>query len=158
MHSWISINPAGIHLSCFVLSFLSALFPWINGEAVLLTCSALTPSHSQLPLLVLLTSSGQMAGKCLLYWMARGAIPLRTFRVSATVNSWRERLAKSSSKPTALAFISSAVGIPPFFILTIIFGILKIRFLPFFMAGSLGRLLRFGLLATLPGLAFHFFR
>jgi membrane protein YqaA with SNARE-associated domain len=158
MISWISLNPGGIYISCFILSFLSALFPWINGEGVLLACAVATHSPGQLFFLVLLTSSGQMAGKCLLYWVARGVIPLRSFRQSASVTAWRDRLAQSASKPSALAFISSTLGVPPFYILTIIFGILKMRFLPFFCAGSIGRLVRFGLVATLPGIAFHFFK
>jgi membrane protein YqaA with SNARE-associated domain len=158
MLSWIPITAEGIYCSCFLLSILSALLPWLNGEVVLLSFAALAPGPWQLIAVILLTTSGQMAGKCILYWMARRGIQPRSARMTRTLTTWKERLAQSPSKSLAIVFISSTLSIPPFYVLTIIFGILKMRFKPFILVGACGRLLHFGALALIPALTFHFFR
>ena len=52
----------------------------------------------------------------------------------------------------ARTFLSSAVGLPPFFATAILAGTLKFPFPRFLVAGFLGRLLRFGLIVAVPAL------
>ena len=143
----------GLYLSCFVLSIVSALVPWVNGEVLLLSLAALVRSPFPLLVLVLLASAGQMAGKCVLYWAGRGVIPLRSGRIGITLASWRERFERSSSRPMGLIFVSSALGIPPFYVVTILAGAFRVRFGRFIAVGSCGRLLRFGVLVLVPQVA-----
>jgi membrane protein YqaA with SNARE-associated domain len=107
--------------------------------------------------LVVLASAGQMLGKCVLYWAGRGVIPLKGGRVGRTLVAWRGRFEKSSSKQMGLVFVSSALGIPPFYVITILAGAFHVRFARFIAVGTCGRLLRFGALIFVPHLGIRLF-
>ncbi len=66
--------------------------------------------------------------------------------------------ALSPSKLLMLVFISSAVGIAPFYAITILAGAFRIKFAPFLGVGACGRLVRFGLLVFVPQIALHMIR
>jgi membrane protein YqaA with SNARE-associated domain len=155
---WSQLNVGGPYLWCFVLSIVSALAPWVNGEVVLLSLTALAHSHCARILLVLLASAGQMAGKCILYWTGKGVIPLKSGRVNETVSAWKKRFEESPSKLLSLVFVSSAVGIPPFYVITLLAGVFRVRFGPFITVGGCGRLVRFGALAFVPWIIIQWFR
>jgi membrane protein YqaA with SNARE-associated domain len=158
MEIWSQWNVAGPYLWCFLLSIVSALVPWVNGEVILLSLTALARSPWARAMLVLSACTGQMAGKCVLYWAGKGVIPLRSGHVKNTLSAWQGRLERSPSKMLYLVFVSSAVGIPPFYVVTIMAGALRVRFGPFFTVGACGRLVRFGALAFVPSIMFHWFR
>jgi membrane protein YqaA with SNARE-associated domain len=155
MQGWSEIGTAGLYWSCFGLSIVSALLPWVNCEVLLLSMSALARSPLDLVNIVLLTSAGQMAGKCALYWAGRGSLRLPTGRVAKTVAAWRGKFESCPSGPAALVFISSALGIPPFYVITVLAGAFRMRFGTFVALGAAGRLLRFGLLVILPYAGLH---
>jgi membrane protein YqaA with SNARE-associated domain len=147
-----------MNLWCFVLSIVSALVPWVNGEVLLLSLTALARTPSDLVCLVLMASAGQMVGKCGLYWAGRGVIPLQSDRIRTTLARWKERFEKSPSRLLALVFVSSTLGIPPFYAVTILAGAFRVRFGPFIGVGLCGRLVRFGLLVFIPQIALRWLR
>jgi membrane protein YqaA with SNARE-associated domain len=152
------VSAAGLYASCFALSIMSALLPWVNCELLLLSLAALASSPCKLACLVLLTSMGQMAGKCVLYWAGRGSIRFQSARVSRTTASWRQRLERSAARPLTFVFVSSALGIPPFYVTTILAGAVRLQFGRFVGVGLCGRLVRFGLIVFIPHLAIRLFR
>ncbi len=151
------MNGVGLHLSCYVLSIVSALVPWVNGEILLLSLSVLASSPFQLAGLVILASAGQMTGKCVLYWAGRGTIPLKGNCIGKALNTWKERFERSPSKSMGLVFISAVFGIPPFYIITILSGTFRLRFGHFLAVGACGRLLHFGMLVLIPQFGGHLF-
>jgi membrane protein YqaA with SNARE-associated domain len=151
------MSETGLLLSCFLLSIVSALVPWVNGEILLLSLSAFAASPTHLAGLVLLASAGQMTGKCALYWTGRGVIPLKKGRIADKLNSWRGRFEQSSSKPMVLVFISAVFGVPPFYVITILAGVFRLRFGRFVAIGICGRLLHFGALVSIPHLGIRLF-
>jgi membrane protein YqaA with SNARE-associated domain len=155
METWHQLSLTGLYLGCFGLSIVSALVPWVNGEVLLLSLTALARSPSDLVILVLLASAGQMAGKCFLYWAGRGSCRFQSAGIGRVVGSWTKRFEGSPSRLLALVFLSSAVGIPPFYVITILAGALRIKFGPFIGIGAFGRLVRFSLLVAIPQLAFR---
>lgn len=150
MDTWSWAALAGLYGSCFGLSIVSALVPWVNGEILLLSMAALVHSPGKLFVLVVLASAGQMAGKCVLYWTARGALHSGSSRIAKKVERWRERFEGPLAKRLALVFISSAVGIPPFYIISILAGAFQLDFKSFQVVGMCGRLVRFGLIVAIP--------
>ena len=157
MESWAQISGTGLYLGCFLLSILSALLPWLNGEVVLLSCATLARSRADLFTLVLLTSAGQMAGKCVLYWAGRGVLPFRSGHMGRTLGAWKERFERMQSRQLQLVFVSSALSIPPFYVITLLAGAFRVPFGAFFIVGATGRLLRFAALVCIPPLTLHFF-
>jgi membrane protein YqaA with SNARE-associated domain len=156
VQGWLAVDPGAIYAWCFALSLASALLPWLNCEVILLGLAALARSPLELGAIVMLTSAGQMAGKCALYWAGRGSLRFQHGRVSRTVAAWNERFERLPSGPVALVFVSSAVGIPPFYVVTVLAGALRMHFTRFMVVGTCGRLVRFGALAFVPRLVQEF--
>ena len=128
---------------------LSAVFPWFSVEIVVLALPAVAGSGLELAALVGVAVAGQMTGKGIVYWGARrgaGASP----RVTRAIARWEGRLARWRSRPSALVFLSSAVGFPPFFLVTAFAGAAHWDFSRFLIAGAIGRLIRFGALVLVP--------
>ncbi len=152
MESWAQVSGTTLYVACFALSILSALVPWVNGDALLLSFAVVAPSPFALAGLVALASLGQMVGKCVLYW-GSCSLKFRKGRTAQLTESWKKRLNDSPSQALTVVFISSAVGIPPFYVITLLAGALKIRFAPFVGIGLCGRVVRFGLLVLIPQVA-----
>jgi membrane protein YqaA with SNARE-associated domain len=140
-------------LSYFGLTVASAVFPWVNAEIIVLTLPAMAPSKAALVLLVLTATAGQMTGKCFLYWAGRKGNRVLRGQAGKALAKWRERLETRPSRAVALVLISSIVGLPPFYVMTLLAGALRMNFLVYLTAGTAGRLVRFGVLVMLPQLA-----
>jgi membrane protein YqaA with SNARE-associated domain len=146
-----------IALSYYGLTLASALFPWVNAELIALSLPAVAPSKPSLFFLVLVVTAGQMSGKCLLYWASRKGNRILPERASIALLKWRARLEARPRQATALVFISAIFGLPPFYLMTLLAGALRMNFLKFAAAGTAGRLVHFGAIVTLPGLAMSMF-
>jgi membrane protein YqaA with SNARE-associated domain len=153
-----SMGLGQISLWCFGLTVASAVFPWVNAEIIVLSLPALASSKTALLVLVLVATGGQMTGKCALYWAGRKGNRVLQGRPGTALSKWRERLEARPSKAAALVLVSSVAGLPPFYVMTLLAGALKMNFLLYLTMGTTGRLLRFGFLVTLPHLALSLFR
>ena len=134
----------------FALAFCSAIMPWVNAEVLTLALPALAGSTPRLVLLVVLVTVGQMAGKCILYETARRGLGTPRGRTGALIEQWRVKLAGSPRKSWTVLGLSSSVGFPPFYLMSIVAGVLEIPFGLFLATGTIGRFLRFGFFAFVP--------
>jgi membrane protein YqaA with SNARE-associated domain len=145
-------------LCYFGLAVASAVFPWVNAEVIVLSLPAVAPSKAALVVLLLVATAGQMTGKCFLYWASRKGNRVLRGRAGELLSKWRAYLETRPSRAVALVLVSSIVGLPPFYLMTILAGALKMNFLTYLTAGTAGRLVRFGALVTLPHLALSIFK
>jgi len=145
-------------LCYFGLAVVSAVFPWVNAEIIVLSIPAVAPSKTVLLVLVLIATAGQMTGKCILYWAGRNGNKVLRGRAGQALAKWRDRLESRPTRAIALVLVSSLVGLPPFYLVTLVAGATKMNFLTFLTAGTVGRLVRFGALVTFPQLALSFFK
>lgn len=152
------MSGTGLFVSCFFLSIVSALVPWVNGEIMLLSLTVFARSPVHLAGLVLMASAGQMTGKCILYWAGRGAIPIKSGRIAKALDSWRGRFERSLKKSMGLVFVSAVSGIPPFYVITILSGAFRLRFSSFMAIGACGRLVHFGMLVMVPQIGSRLFQ
>jgi membrane protein YqaA with SNARE-associated domain len=137
----------------YLVMLLSALFPWVNGEAAMLALwAAAGPQGNPIPL-ALVGTAGQMTGKCVLYWMARRASSALWPSLQRGLRRWQPRLSRSGAAVPALMLASATFGIPPFYATSVVAGALKIRFGLFAVIGICGRFLHFGGLILVPQLA-----
>ncbi len=131
-------------------SVASALVPVINAEALVLAAAAAVP-HQLAPLVATVAAVGQMAGKVVLYRGGRGV----GARASAKSGKASEMAARFRDRPGALTLlyvVSAIVGIPPFYLMSVVAGIASLQLGVFLVLGFLGRFLRFYALAVVPGL------
>jgi membrane protein YqaA with SNARE-associated domain len=151
MSAWLAA--AWVPASCFGLSVVSALVPWVNAEAILLAFASSARSGLDLVALVLVTTAGQMLGKCVLYFVARRARHRQVRGHDGKVERWRRRLERSPRAALTLVFVSSVVGLPPFYVVTMVAGACGVGLAGYLGAGTAGRLVRFGTLVAVPRLA-----
>lgn len=134
---------------CFALTVVSAVVPWINAEIVLLSFTTTASSPGMIAALVVVATAGQMTGKLALYtagWHSAGA---PSGRIARLLDTWRPRCEANRWRADWLVLVSSTIGIPPFIATTLLAGALRMQIARFVVAGSIGRLIRFGALAVL---------
>ncbi|HOC18588.1 MAG TPA: VTT domain-containing protein [Vicinamibacterales bacterium] len=141
----------GIYGTCFALAVLSSIFPLVNAEVVLLGYVVAAKSDWREALLfAAIMAVGQMVGKAGMYWFGRGAARVPSERTRRSIERWEARLRRSPRSVMLFVLLSASTGFPPFYVLSILVGTLRINFWAFLGVGLVGRLLRFGLIAMFP--------
>jgi len=146
-------------LSTFGFCVLSALVPILNAEVYL---AALAASESP-PLwpMAAVAAAGQMLGKVVYYFLGQSSLDWRWIKkrtdspkFQAGLARWRDRLEDRPWVAALLVFVSASVGLPPFAIVAVLAGTLRMSFTMFMVVGFVGRLIRF---ASILGAASWFF-
>ncbi|MEO7268645.1 MAG: VTT domain-containing protein [Knoellia sp.] len=130
------------------LGVASAIVPVINIEALIVVAAA--QDRAPTWLLVTAATIGQMAGKLLWYYGGRElerfpfvARRMRKPKASATMEKWRARTEGRPWFMAGLLLVSAAAGLPPYAILAVVAGALRVRLSVFLITGLIGRALRF---------------
>jgi membrane protein YqaA with SNARE-associated domain len=144
-------TPLLILVSAFVVCMASAVFPFINTEAYVLFLSAVAPRHLLVPA-VLIATLGHMIGKSSMFFAGRGLKRMSSERLQRKLVEVTQRLERWRGSSSLLMFASAVGGIPPFYVVSVAAGALRLNFAAFFVAGYLGRLIRFALVAGIPQL------
>jgi len=146
-------------LSTFGFCIASALVPVLNAEVYL---AALAASESP-PLwpMAAVAAVGQMLGKIVYYYLGKSSLDWRwvkkktdTPRFQAGLARWRGRLEHRPWAAAGLVLVSASVGLPPFAVVAVLAGALRMSLAMFVVVGFVGRLLRF---ASILGAASWFF-
>jgi membrane protein YqaA with SNARE-associated domain len=144
-------------LSLFGIAFASALIPFINIEAYLGLRAAFA-DLGDLWLLGFVAASGQMLGKIIWYYIGASSLEWGWIRrrieqpkQRARLDKWRARTEQRPVLAGALVFASAFTGFPPFAILAVLAGQLRMSLAVFLVLGLFGRWLRF--VAVLGGVA-----
>ena len=131
------------------VGFVSALVPVVNIET-LLSVRAATVGVGGLWLLAFAAAFGQMAGK--LVWYHLGASSLRWGwvrrklarpKAQERLLRWRSRTRERPVLSGGLVLLSAATGLPPFAIIAVLMGQLRMNLAAFYVLGLAGRWLRF---------------
>jgi membrane protein YqaA with SNARE-associated domain len=136
-------------LSLLGVGFVSALVPLVNIEAYLGVRGSVADVGG-LWTLALAAALGQMAGKVIWYYLGANALSwgwvrkkVETPKAQARLETWRTRTQERPVITGALVFASAASGFPPFAIVAVLAGQLRMNLAVFFVLGLLGRWVRF---------------
>lgn len=128
---------------------LSALVPLVNIEAVLGVRGSVADVHS-IWLLGFAAGLGQMLGKLVWYYLGANSLSwgwvrrrMETPKAAERLERWRRRTHERPFVAGGLVFVSAVTGFPPFAILAVLAGQLRMQLAMFFVLGLLGRWLRF---------------
>ncbi len=128
---------------------VSALVPFVNIEAYLGVRGAVAGAP-QLWLLGLFAAVGQMVGKTAWYYLGASALDwgwvrrrAETPKAVSRLEKWRERTRERPVLAGTLTFVSALAGLPPFAILAVLAGQLRMSLALFLALGLGGRWLRF---------------
>jgi membrane protein YqaA with SNARE-associated domain len=136
-------------LALLGVGFASALIPVVNIEAYL-GARGSAGGVSSIWLLGLVAALGQMVGKLIWYYLGAHALSWGWIRrriekpkAQARLDKWRSRTAQRPVVTGALVLLSAASGFPPFAIVAVLAGQLRMNLRLFFSLGLVGRWLRF---------------
>lgn len=126
---------------------IGGFVPVINAEVYLAAAGAMSERSMVVPL-ILAGTLGQMTAKTAIFFAGQGMLRLpiardseRMQRVLAKARAWRG--------PVVLfVFVSAVVGIPPFYIVSLLGGALELRPWQFIVVGFVGRLIRFSVVVA----------
>lgn len=127
------------------------LLPFAPVEP-LLVAIALTASPTVCVLAVLVATVSQAAAKSLLFIGSRNAEHHLSPTARATIDRLRRRLVDSRAAQLLTVGFSAAVGMPPLYLVTIAMGAIGLPLRSYLIASTVGRGLRFTVLAMTPRL------
>ncbi len=128
-----------------------ALLPVMATEPLLLGLSAMVPPAMVIPVTLLATAT-HMAAKTVVYLSSRRVGGVISPRRQALVSKACVRLAGRRGLQVGTVFFSAITGLPPFYGITMAWGILRLPLLDFLVAGFIGRAIRFSALVAAPQL------
>jgi membrane protein YqaA with SNARE-associated domain len=136
-------------LGVLAVGVSSALVPLINIEAYLGVRGAVA-SVQGVWLLGLVAAVGQMIGKVVWYYLGANALDwgwvrrrVERPRTQARLLRWRDRTRERPLFSGLLVFVSAVTGLPPFAVIAVVAGQLRMSLPLFVVLGLLGRWLRF---------------
>jgi membrane protein YqaA with SNARE-associated domain len=131
------------------VAFASALVPVVNIEAYLGVRGSVGGLHS-IWLLGFAAGLGQMVGKVIWYYLGATSLSWRwvrrrieTPKAVERLERWRSRTHDRPVVTGGLVLLSAFTGFPPFAILAVLAGQLRMSLTLFFTLGLVGRWLRF---------------
>jgi membrane protein YqaA with SNARE-associated domain len=142
------VTPSALCISTFVAALLGSFLPFGSTELVVLSAAALMPPHFLLPLAVG-AALGQMIAKSVLYFAGRGLVRLPGGRFARAAQGLQAH-ASCRNTSTLVLLVSATTGFPPFYLLTIAAGSVRVPFARFLTVGLCGRLIRFAFLVGVP--------
>ena len=136
-------------LSLLGVGFVSALVPLVNIEAYLGVRGSVADVGG-LWTLSFAAALGQMVGKVIWYYLGANALSwgwvrkkVETPKAQARLQTWRTRTQQRPVITGVLVFASASSGFPPFAIVAVLAGQLRMNLMVFFVLGLLGRWVRF---------------
>jgi membrane protein YqaA with SNARE-associated domain len=153
------------------VAFGSALLPLISIE-IFLVGLAMQQPHIPWLCLGATVAVGQVAGKLLYYYAAKGTLRLpafmhrkskvetprraawrrRTKRLRMWVEFLREKCHRHPHWMVGTYGVSSVIGLPPFMATSVLAGMVRMSLSAFLGAGLIGRFIRFSIVAASPAL------
>ncbi|MBM7783697.1 VTT domain-containing protein [Tenggerimyces flavus] len=147
-----------LFLSTFLYCIASALIPVVNAEAYVAGVGALVHGGQwQLIFVALTAAAGQMVGKIAYFLLGRSSLnwpfikkKLESPRWKASFEKWQGRLGGNRVLASFVLLASALFGFPPFAILSVLAGQMRVPLPLFLVTGFIGR---FGRFAAILGIA-----
>jgi len=125
---------------------VSGVVPVVNAELLVAGAAVAAPAVG-VPLVAAVSTVGQMISKTLLFSLARWAPGRLPEKARTALERAAQAVERRGGTASTLVFTSAAVGLPPFYGVSLAAGALGMRLRTFVFSGGIGRLLRFGALA-----------
>jgi membrane protein YqaA with SNARE-associated domain len=125
---------------------VSGVLPVLNAE-LLVAGAVVAAPHVALPVIAVVSATGQMSTKSGLFLVARWAPHRLGGRARAALGRAERAVRARGGAASTFVFASALTGLPPFFGVSLLAGAVGMRFGVFFANGVLGRMLRFAAVA-----------
>jgi membrane protein YqaA with SNARE-associated domain len=139
-----------IWATAFVGCIVGSVVPVIHTELLVFGISALAPGAQGIAL-VLVATCGTLIGKTILYYSGQGLVRLPV-RGRERIDRFLEEARQREGIASGVLFAAAAAGVPPFYIVTVAAGAIRLNLLRFILIGFTGRLIRFSIVVYAPHL------
>ena len=130
----------------FAGALLSGVIPAVNAELLVMGYAVMV-APAAVPLVAAVSTLGQMTSKTFLFALARWSPARLPARAHAAIARAAEKVRSRAGTTRSTIFASAALGFPPFYGVSLVSGALGVRTRTFVGMGTLGRLVRFSVLA-----------
>ncbi|MEX2152061.1 MAG: hypothetical protein WD825_01910 [Gemmatimonadaceae bacterium] len=130
---------------------VGAILPFSPAEPLLVGIAAVTKPWLLVPMIAFATVSSMVA-KTLVYEGSGKVERALSPRKRALLERMRSRLAGRRGLQIATVFLSATCGLPPFYLVTLVCGALRLPIADYLLAGTTGRAVRFSAIMMLPQL------
>jgi len=137
--------------------FLTGYIPSVSTE-VILAGVGLTISLKHVLPLAALGAATQTIAKLNLYLLAKKVIPFLSFRKLRKLVKLKKRFRTREKLSNSIIFISSLTGLPPYYFINLLCGILNTGVKTFALLGFAGMFIRFSLCLAFPHLILQWFK
>ncbi len=145
----LSVIASNIYFFVGGMCFLTGYIPSVSTE-VILAGIGLTISSKQVLVLAVIGAGMQTLAKCHLYFMSKRVAYCLSFKTRRKLVSLRQRFTKQESLSTGVLFVSALIGIPPYYLMNLLCGLLNTGWLQFCMLGFIGMFIRFSVCLAFP--------
>ena len=132
--------------SLFVMSVVSGLIPLVNAEILVAGAAVAVPRGYVIPVIAV-CSLGQMLAKVGLYAGARWLPERLPAKARTRLDRAAEKTKRLQEAGFTLVLVSAILGIPPFYLITLAAGALRMNLTWFIVVGLVGRVVRFAVIA-----------
>ena len=132
--------------SAFVASVVSGFIPFVNAEVVVAGAAVAGPPGYMIPVIVV-CSVGQMLAKVALYAGMRWLPERLPAKATQRLDRASEKVKRLEQAGLTLVLISAVVGLPPFYLISLAAGAMKLSLTGFIVTGTVGRGVRFAIIA-----------
>ena len=132
--------------SAFVASVVSGFIPFVNAEVVVAGAAVAAPPGYMIPVIVV-CSVGQMLAKVALYAGMRWLPERLPAKATQRLDRASEKVKKLEQAGLTLVLVSAVVGLPPFYLISLAAGAMKLSLTGFIVTGTVGRGVRFAIIA-----------
>jgi membrane protein YqaA with SNARE-associated domain len=145
-----SLGTAALCAATFAFALVSGVIPFVlNIELYLLAVAALTDAS---PFAIVgLATAGQTLAKVILYLVGKGALNIKWVKAGAASKA-ADAFAKRPGSGLGIVAVSSVVGFPPLYGVSLVAGTLRLPLVAFAVIVVAGRLIRFSGVYLAPGL------
>jgi membrane protein YqaA with SNARE-associated domain len=141
----------GLYLTTYIVGVVSGFVPVVNLEVYLVWVAALTPTSQALAITALATV-GQMTAKTLMYLASAGIIKIAVRKPGKKLLAVQMKMAQWQHRLGLFMFMSASLGVPPFYVVAIASGIVRVPLAVFIIWGLAGRFIRFAVFVFFPHL------
>ena len=144
-------SPVLLCIATIALFGAFALLPVMATEPLLLGLPSLVPPSMVIPVTLLATAT-HMTAKVIVLITSRRADRVVPRRYQASLARTCGRLAGHRKLQIGTVFVSAITGLPPFYVVTMACGILRVSLRDYLVAGTIGRAIRFAAIVAAPHL------
>ena len=146
----------GLYVTTLIVCLVGGIVPVVNTEAYMIAISFLSDRGAGWPI-ILIASLSHVAAKTLIYLTGRGVLNLPLRKYEDRIESVKERMDRWKASPALFIFVSAGFSVPPFYLVSVVAGVLKYNYVLYMIASLLGLSLRYTIVVQFPHVLMRLF-